>query len=102
MGKSQRRKGMRGENEFVAYLGDHGYQAKKISAMYKEGPDVEAFGGRVIEVKRRANPVSQLLTNWLRDVNMVAVRTDRDVWMIWITLDEMLDLIDDQSVKEDY
>ena len=100
MGKSQRRKGMRGENEFVGYLKAHGYKAKKISGMYKAGPDVEAFGGRVIEVKRRANPVSQLLTNWLRDVNMVAVRTDYDVWHVWITLDELLDLIEDQSVKK--
>ena len=101
MGKSQRRKGMRGEREFVEYLETHGFKAEKISAMYRPGADVIAFGGRLIEIKRRANPVSQLLTNWLRDVNMVAVRTDYDVWHVWITLDEMLDLIEDQSVKEE-
>ena len=95
MSNSQRRKGARGENELVGYLRAHGFDAEKISGMYKEGADVEAFGGRVLEVKRRANPVSRQLEGWLEDVNMVVVRADRGEWHVWITLNEMLDLIDE-------
>ena len=94
MGKSQRRKGREGENELVGYLHAHGYQAKRISAMYQSGADVEAFDGRVIEVKRRENPVSKQLEGWLEDVNLVAVRADRGEWHMWLTLDTLLDLID--------
>ncbi len=95
MSKSQREKGRRAENEFVGVLRANGYQAKRISAMYQPGPDVEAFDGRVVEVKRRANVVSQQLEGWLQDVNMVAVRADRGEWHVWLTLDTLLDLIDE-------
>jgi Holliday junction resolvase len=95
MSKSQGVKGARGENELVGYLRAHGFVAKKISAMYQPGADVEAFNGRVIEVKRRSNPVSKQLEGWLEDVNLVAVRADRGEWHVWLKLDELLDLIEE-------
>ncbi len=95
MSNSQRRKGARGENELVGYLRAHGFVAEKISAMYQSGADVEAFNGRVIEVKRRSNPVSKQLEGWLEDVNLVAVRADRGEWHVWLKLDELLDLIEE-------
>jgi Holliday junction resolvase len=97
MGKSQRRKGAEGENELVGVLRANGYEAEKVSAMSKEGPDVVAFNGRVIEVKRHEEFPSVQLKRWLQDVNMVAIRPDRDVWHVWLTLDELLDLIDEGS-----
>ncbi len=95
MSKSQRVKGARGENELVGVLRGNGYQAEKVSRMYRSGPDVEAFDGRVIEVKRRANPISKQLEGWLEDVNLVAVRADRGEWHVWLKLSELLDLIDE-------
>ncbi len=95
MSNSQRRKGNRGENELVGYLRAHGYQAQKVSAMYRPGPDVEAFGGRVIEVKLRANPISKKLHDLAQDVNMVVTRADRDDWYCYLKLSELLDLIDE-------
>ncbi|KKL68805.1 hypothetical protein LCGC14_2121280, partial [marine sediment metagenome] len=62
---------------------------------YQPGADVEAFNGRVIEVKRRENPVSKQLEGWLEDVNLVAVRADRGEWHVWLTLSELLDLIEE-------
>ena len=95
MSRSQREKGRRGENELVGYLHAHGFQAERISAMYQPGADVGAFNGRVIEVKRRENPVSKQLEGWLEDVNLVAVRADRGEWHVWLTLSELLDLIEE-------
>ena len=95
MSNSQRRKGAIGENELVGVLRANGFVAEKISAMYKEGPDVVAFNGRVIEVKRRSNPVSKQLEGWLEDVNLVAVRADRGEWHVWLKLSELLDLIEE-------
>ena len=97
MSNSQRRKGARGENELVGYLRAHGFDAEKISGMYKEGADVTAFNGRVLEVKRRANPVSRQLEGWLEDVSMVVVRADRGEWMCFLRLDELLDLLDEAA-----
>ena len=94
MGRSQREKGRRGENELVKYLTARAFDAERISAMYKPGADVKAFGGRLVEVKRRAQPVSKQLDDWLEDVDLVAVRVDRGVWHCWLELDVLLDLID--------
>jgi Holliday junction resolvase len=95
MSKSQRRKGADGERELVNVLHANGYAAEKVSAMYKAGPDVVAFGGRVIEVKRPENPISKTLEKYLRDVNLVATRADRGEWHVWLKLDELLDLIEE-------
>ena len=100
MGASQRRKGNSGENEFVGYLRAHGHAAEKISAMYKEGPDVQCFNNRYAEIKRRANVPSVLLESWLKDVNLVAYRVDRQEWTVVIRLTELLDLLEEADNGE--
>ena len=100
MGASQRRKGAAGENELVGYLRAHGFEAKKISAMYKEGADVEAFNGRLVEIKRRAKPPSAVIEKWLSDVNLVAYRADRGDWRVVMPLSELLDLLEEADNGE--
>lgn len=89
------RKGRRGENELVKTLRDEGIDAERISVAGFEGPDVEAFNGRTIEVKRYEYPVSVKIPRWLEDVNMVAHKWNYGPWVIFITLDELLDLLDE-------
>ena len=100
MGASQRRKGAAGENELVGYLRAHGHKAEKISAMYKEGPDVEAFNGRLWEVKRRANAPSQTIKKWMRDVAGTIWREDREEWIVALPLTQLLDLLDEADNGE--
>ena len=100
MGKSQRIKGARGENELVGYLRAHGHPAEKISAMYQPGADVVTFNGRTVEVKRRAKPPSAVIEKWLSDVNLVAYRADRGEWIVVVRLSEMLDLLEEADNGE--
>ena len=93
-------KGARGENELVGYLRAHGHPAEKISAMYQPGADVETFNKRLVEVKRRSKPPSQVIEKWLSDVNLVAYRTDRGEWTIVLRLTELLDLLDEADNGE--
>ena len=95
MGASQRNKGRRGENELVGYLAAHQFPAKRISESGSPGPDIEAFNGRMVEVKRRANPPSLQIEAWLQDVNLVAYRADHGEWRIVMPLTELLDLLDE-------
>ncbi len=94
MGASQRRKGARGELEFVAQVRQYGHPAKKISAMYQPGPDVVAFGRRTVEVKRRNAPPA-VWDSWLKDAQMAAWRRDRGDWLMMMPLTELCDLLDD-------
>ncbi len=89
MGKSQRDKGANGERELARLIG-----ATKISAMYQPGADLD-WMGRMVEVKRRSGWPSQMLENWRRDAQIVMFRVDREQWMVYLPLSELLDLIDE-------
>jgi len=88
-GKHSRDKGSRGERELADIIG-----ADKVSAMYQPGPDL-LWNGRYIEVKRRAHWPSKALEKWRRDAQIVMFRVDREPWMCYLTLDTLLDMIDE-------
>ena len=94
-GAHSRRKGRTGENELVGYLNAHNYPARRISEGGMPGPDITAFNGRLVEVKRRARVPSVVIEGWLRDVNMAAYRADGGEWTVVIRLTELLDLLDE-------
>ena len=91
MGKSSRDKGARGELEAAEYLPG----SRKVSAMYRPGPDL-VWLGRQVEVKRRAEPISKTLEKYLADASMVMTRHDGEtVWRMYLTVDTLLDIIDE-------
>ncbi len=94
-GKASQAKGRRGENNLVGHLRAHGFPAKRISAPYKDGPDVEAFNGRTIEVKSHMNLPSVTLEKWLSDANLVAVKGDWTRFRFYLVEDELYDIIDE-------
>jgi len=87
-GKYSRDKGAGGERELAKLLG-----AEKISGYMKPGNDLE-WRGRQIEVKRRSGWPSVMLENWRRDAQIVMFRVDREDWMVYLPLTELLDLLD--------
>jgi len=88
-GKHSRDKGQGGERELAKLLG-----ATKISGYMKPGNDL-IWRNRQIEVKRRSNWPSQMLQNWLRDAQIVMFRVDREEWMVYLPLPELLDLLEE-------
>jgi len=94
MGSAERRKGARGELEIVGLLPG----ARKVSAMYKPGPDVE-WRNRTIEVKRRATGF-QTDYKWLSDAQIVLKRSDRNGWLATMELDTLLDLLDEARLEQ--
>jgi len=99
MGAYERRKGRRGENEFVAKLNFHGYDAERISEAGSPGPDVKAFNGRHIEVKRRKE-LPATLKRWMRDVPIAAVREDLGHWILCMSMETLLDIIEEYADGE--
>ena len=89
MGSAERSKGARGERELVSLLPG----AVKVSAMYKPGHDVEWLG-YTIEVKRRKTGFKFDYTH-LRDAQILAKRADNSDWLITMTLDTLLDMIEE-------
>jgi hypothetical protein len=95
MGKSQRDKGSRGEREFASLIPG----AKRIplsGAMDGFTNDVELPNGWKAEVKRRKSGFKTLY-DWVEDdrekPDIVALRTDRKPWIICMTLDKFMELI---------
>jgi len=88
-GSHSRDKGAGGERELANIIG-----AEKISGYMKPGNDLE-WRGRQIEVKRRSGWPSVMLENWRRDAQIVMFRVDREQWMCYLTLAELLDLLDE-------
>ena len=88
-----RRKGRRGENEFVNKLLFYGYETTRVSENGLPGHDVEAFG-KTVEVKRRKS-LPALLRMWIRDAQIVAVREDLGHWYLFLSLEDFLDILDE-------
>ena len=58
-----------------------------------QGHDLE-WSGRLVEVKRRASGFKKLY-EWLADVQIVMVRADRQPWLVVMTPEELLDIVDE-------
>ncbi len=86
-GRKSRDKGARMEREIASLLPG----AEKISGMYRPGADV-AWRGLEIEVKARADGF-KFDYRHLRDVQILAKRADRQPWLLVMTVDVLLDLI---------
>ena len=99
-GAHSRTKGRRFENEVVGYLKAHGYQAERISEAGLAGPDITAFGGRMIEAKIRSRDAfPSLIRKGLRDAQMFIFREDRGPMIIAMELDELLDLLEEEATS---
>ena len=93
-----RRKGRRFENEVVGYLNAHGYKAERISEAGLPGPDIQAFGGRMVEAKIRSRDAfPSLIRKGLRDASMFIFREDRGPMIVAMELDELLDLLEEEA-----
>lgn len=92
MGKPSREKGARGERQLQALLPG----SQKTSYAWKPGPDL-LWMERTIEVKRRKDAYQSMntITRILDDVDLYATRIDRRPWYLTMTVDTLLDLLDD-------
>jgi Holliday junction resolvase len=87
-GRKSRDKGNRAERAIVKLLQDRGFAAKKISGMYKPGPDLTVpicNVDRVVEVKVRADGFRELY-RWLIDRDILIVRADRSEPLVVVPL----------------
>ena len=89
MGKPSRDKGARGERELTHLLPG----AQKISGMYQASPDL-LWRERTVEAKRRKEGFVFDYTN-LKDVQILAKRADNQEWLLTMTIDTLLDLLDE-------
>ena len=72
----------------------YGHDAERISEAGLAGPDVLAFDGHTVEVKRRKQ-LPALLRKWIQDSQIVAVREDLGHWYLFLSLEEFLDILDE-------
>ncbi len=90
-GSRSRNKGAAAEREVARLLG-----AKKVSRMYQPGPDLVMSDGRMVEVKRRKDSWRELY-RWLADdAQLLALRADREPWLVVMTVDTFLDMLDER------
>lgn len=93
MGKRSRNTGNRTELEVAKLLPG----ARKVSYAWRPGPDI-IWRDRVVEVKYRKDGGGfALLYRWLADAQILAVRARRREWLIVMTVDELLDLLDERT-----
>lgn len=85
-GKAARDKGAREERHIASLLG-----ASKVSAMHKPGHDLETADGLTVEVKVRANGFA-MLYRWLKPVDLLVVRADRQPALVIMRMDDYLKL----------
>lgn len=98
MGKASKDKGYRGENEFAKLI--PGAKRVPLSGAQEgyENDVLIPWQGKTIkaEVKRRKSGFKTLY-EWVEDErekpDIVALRTDRNQWLVTMTLDKFLELI---------
>jgi Holliday junction resolvase len=93
-GRRSRNKGARRERGVTAALQDASFAAKKISGMYKTGPDITvALLGidRDIEVKARAAGFKRL-RDWLIDRYALVVIADREEPLVVLRLRDAIQI----------
>lgn len=90
MGKSQRQKGYRNENNLVHKLNDDGLQAIRVplsgGTSFAKG-DIVLQGKYRIEVKSRQKIQ---LYDWLKDNDFLFVKGDYKDWLVVMTYDTWL------------
>lgn len=101
MGKSQRDKGARGEREFAELVG--GRRVPLSGAVEGYSNDVELPNGMKAEVKRRKSGFKQIY-DWVFDErekpDIVAIRTDRQPWIVAMPLETFQKLIGGETDGE--
>jgi hypothetical protein len=90
-GKAPRRKGIRGELEVAKLLGGQRVPLSGAAGgKYTGDVDVPALG--IGEVKRRKNGFRQIY-KWLGDNDFLAIRADRQPWLVVMPIDKVQGLI---------
>jgi Holliday junction resolvase len=92
-GKKSRDKGQRGERKFAKLIDGHRVPLSGAQEGYSN--DVVAYGMQ-FEVKRRKSGFKTLY-EWIEDErenpDAVALRTDNKQWLVCMTLDKFMELI---------
>jgi hypothetical protein len=94
VGKSQRRKGYRGENQLVNYFKQYNLTVKRIplsgATEYKKGDiEVEGYTG---EVKLRKNGFKELY-KWLENADILFLKADRKEYLAVMPVGLFKDLL---------
>ena len=89
MSKRSRTTGNREERDLAAQLPG----ARKISRSGYTGPDIE-WHGRTIEAKYRGDGFITIY-RYIEDVEILAIRRKREPWLMVMTIDVLLDLIEE-------
>lgn len=94
MGKSERRKGYRGEYKLVKLLKEHGIDAKRIplsgaTEFQKGDVIVENYIG---EVKWRKDGFKEIY-KWLGDNDFLFIKADRKPYLVVMDIETFIELI---------
>lgn len=109
MGKLSKDKGKRGEREFAAFCGKHGYEARR-TAQYcgktEESADVVGLPGMHVEVKRtEALRLYDALDQARRDakegIPMVAHRKNNHRWVVILDADDFFTIYREWEASRD-
>ncbi|RMD47622.1 MAG: hypothetical protein D6834_00535 [Aquificota bacterium] len=99
MGKMQRRKGYRVENEIVNYLKKHGIPAKRVPL----SGSADGFKGDILideslkcEVKARKDGFKQIY-DWLEGNDYLFLKANRKKVLVVMEIDEFIELLKTQS-----
>jgi hypothetical protein len=96
MSKRSRNTGSREERNLAKLLG-----ATKISRTGYTGPDLN-WNGHDVEVKYRGDGNGfKLLYRWLHDVQVLAVRSKRQPWLLVLEANTLLDMLDAAAQDDD-
>ena len=96
MSSPSKRKGSAGEREFARLVGG---KRVPLSGAHPDLPgDVVWPGMGTGEIKRRRNGFCQLY-GWLAGNDWLAVRADRQEWLVVMRLEDVLELLDARSKK---
>lgn len=90
VGAAERRKGATGERELVTLLRAYGIDADRVSPLEAGGAgfgDVRDAHGNTWQVKRRR---ALALYGWIVGCDRLAVRADRQDWLVVLTLQDYL------------
>lgn len=92
MGRSERRKGTDAEREFARLIGGRRVPLSGAAGGDFAGDVIDSRGWRW-EIKRRRDGFRQLYA-WLDGADALAIRADRRPWLVVLTLDQFLRLLD--------
>lgn len=94
MGKSQRRKGYRGEHNLVKLLQQHGIDAKRVplsgATSFAKGDII--IDDLVAEVKVRKNGFKQIY-KWIEGKDLLFLKADYRTMLVVMDLDKFIELL---------